>query len=118
MPTLTRKMVLPLVMTGASARRSEPVEASFKASDKVRAKNLNPATHTRLPRYVRGKTGTVEFDHGVFATPETQAHGQGEHPQYVYSVCFTAAELWGQGAPHNDKLSLDLWDEHLEKVSQ
>lgn len=64
----------------------------------MRAKNVNPTTHTRLPRYVRGKIGRIATDHGVFITPDTAAHGLGEHPQHVYSVSFTALELWGSRA--------------------
>jgi hypothetical protein len=44
---------------------------------------------------VRGKIGRIATDHGVFITPDTAAHGLGEHPQHVYSVSFTALELWG-----------------------
>lgn len=116
MPALTKEMVLPLVMTGASARSPHPAQANFKAGDTVRAKNLNPVTHTRLARYVRGKVGTVVRDQGIFGTPETMAHGKGENPQHIYSVAFSATELWGAEAAPKDKVYIDLWDNHLEKV--
>lgn len=79
MPVLTKDMVPLVVKTGASARVDQVVEASFKAGDQVRAKNVNPTTHIRLPRYVRGKVGTIECDHGVFATPDAMAHGLGKN---------------------------------------
>lgn len=116
MPALTKEQVLPLVMTGASARSTHPVQANFKVGDVVKAKNINPTTHTRLARYVRGKVGTVMRDQGVFGTPETMAHGKGECPQHLYSVAFSATELWGAGAMRQDKVYIDLWDNHLEKV--
>lgn len=77
-------------------------------------KNINPTTHTRLPRYVRGNIGRIETDHGVFITPDTAAHGLGEHPQHVYSVSFTALELWG--TPRPDNVYIDLWDDYLEEA--
>jgi nitrile hydratase len=51
-----------------------------------------------MPRYVRGKSGAVERDHGVFVFPDTNAIGQGEKPQHVYSVRFMGRELWGDQA--------------------
>ncbi len=118
MPVVTRDMIAPIVKTGASSRVAEEVAPSFKVGDKVRARNVNPTTHTRLPRYVRGKVGTVEIDHGVFVTPDTVAHGQGEHPQHVYCVSFTAVELWGAGASERDKVCIDLWDDYLERAME
>jgi nitrile hydratase len=82
----------------------------------VRAHNINPIGHTRLPRYARGKTGTVDRDHGVYVFPDTNAHFQGEKPQHVYSVRFTARELWGEQAAPRDAVYIDLWDDYLESA--
>lgn len=117
MPVVTKDMIPVIVKTGASARAHEDVAPSFKVGDKVRAKNINPATHTRLPRYVRGKVGTIVMDHGVFVTPDTAAHGLGEHPQHVYNVAFGGDELWGGNASPKDKVYIDLWDDYLEAVA-
>ncbi|EXU76880.1 nitrile hydratase subunit beta [Erwinia mallotivora] len=113
-PVLKQEMVQAVVTTGASARVDAQVAGRFQAGDRVRAKNINPCGHTRLPRYIRGKTGTVELDHGVFITPDTVAHGKGDHPQHVYSVSFSARELWGDNAPPKDTVRIDLWDDYLE----
>ncbi|MEC5344932.1 nitrile hydratase subunit beta [Brenneria populi] len=113
-PVLTKEMVQPVVSTGASARVGHDAAPRFKQGDRIRTKNIHPETHTRLPRYARGKTGTVVADHGVFITPDTAAHGLGEHPQHVYSVCFTAKELWDKLTP--DKVYIDLWDDYLEEA--
>lgn len=115
-PVLRQEMVQAVIMTGASARVETDIPASFRAGDRVRAKNINPVGHTRLPRYVRGKTGTIVIDHGVFITPDTVAHGLGDHPQHVYSVSFDATELWGENAPAKDTVRIDLWDDYLEAL--
>ncbi len=86
----------------------------FKPGDRVRARNIHPPGHTRLPRYVRGKEGVVERDHGVFQLPDATAAGADERPQHVYSVRFPARELWGAEVPGNDSLNIDLWDEYLD----
>lgn len=101
-------------LTRGEFRRSVPVAATFHAGQRVRARNIHPAGHTRLPRYARGKVGTVERDHGVFVFPDTNAHFLGENPQHVYSVRFAAQELWGEQASPHDSVYVDLWDDHLE----
>ncbi len=91
--------------------------AKFKVGDRVRVQNNHPTGHTRAPRYARGKTGVVEMDHGVFIFADENARGQGHRVgQHVYSVNFTARELWGADAAPNDSVSIDLWDGHLEAV--
>lgn len=114
MPVLTADFVPMLVKTGASARVDVEQTARFNTGDWVRVRNINPTTHTRMPRYVRGKRGCIKLDHGVFITPDTVAHGLGEHPQHLYSVSFSAVELWGDAAPAQDSLRIDLWDDYLE----
>jgi nitrile hydratase len=86
----------------------------FKVGERVRARNMHPSGHTRLPRYARGKTGAIVRDHGVYLFPDTNAHFQGENRQHVYSVRFSARELWGEPAPPRDSVHLDLWDNYLK----
>lgn len=98
------------------ARRKEAVVPRFQAGQPVRARNINPVTHTRLPRYARGRAGTIHRDHGVFAFMETSAYGLGDKPQHLYSVRFSARELWGEQAPPQDSVYVDLYDDYLEPV--
>lgn len=86
----------------------------FTVRQSVRARNINPTGHTRLPRYVRGKAGVITRDHGVYSFPDSNAHFQGEKRQHVYSVRFAATELWGAMASPRDSVHLDLWDDYLE----
>ena len=111
---LTPEIVPGLLAAGASARVAEEVVPRFLAGNQVRVRNHNPATHTRLPGYLRGKTGTIEQDYGVFAFPDTHAHGLGEKAQHCYSVRFTARELWGPTAPERDSLRVDVFDDYMD----
>jgi nitrile hydratase subunit beta len=113
-PALTADKVPPLVAHGTPASRNVAVAARFRAGKQVRARTINPMGHTRLPRYARGKLGTVERDHGVFVFPDTDAHFLGEKPQHVYSVRFLARELWGAQAAPKDSVYLAMWDDYLE----
>jgi nitrile hydratase len=86
----------------------------YKVGDRVRARNLNPVGHTRLPRYCRGKQGVVHLDQGVWVFPDAHSAGEGKKPQRVYSVRFPATELWGPAASPRDSVHVDLWDDYLE----
>jgi nitrile hydratase subunit beta len=96
------------------ARRTEAIAPRFREGQPVRARNINPVTHTRLPRYARGKAGTIHRDHGVFAFMDTTAYGLDDKPQHLYSVRFSARELWGEQAAPQDSVYVDLYDDHLE----
>jgi nitrile hydratase beta subunit len=113
-PPLTADQVPGMLRSGALASRDVPATARFHAGQRVRARNIHPAGHTRLPRYARGRQGIVDRDHGVYVFPDTTAHDAGENPQHVYSVRFSARELWGQQASPRDAVYIDLWDDYLE----
>ena len=115
-PGLTADMVPRMIASGASARRNVSVKPAFAAGQRVRARNIHPSGHTRLPGYARGKSGTIVRDHGVFVFPDTRAHFQGDKPQHVYSVRFEARELWGTNASPRDAVYIDLWEDYLEPV--
>ncbi len=93
-----------------------PASPGFRPEQRVRARNMHPRGHTRLPRYTRGKYGTVVRDHGIFALQDTDDNGQrlGNRPQHVYSVHFTGRELWGDRAAARDTVYVDMWEDYLE----
>jgi nitrile hydratase len=102
------------VMTRGSFRRPAPAAARFKPGDRVRAKNIHPRTHTRLPRYVRGHVGVIERDHGCHVFPDSVVAGQGENPQWLYTVRFESRELWGPDADPTVKISIDAFEPYLD----
>ncbi len=94
--------------------RKDPQVARFRVGSRVRAKNMNPTGHTRLPRYVRGKGGVVTAYRGIYDFPDTDEYNLGANPTAVYSVRFAGRELWGNDAPANDVIYVDLWERYLE----
>lgn len=101
-------------LTRGSYFRPAPAPARFQPGDRVRAKNIHPATHTRLPRYARGRTGAVEALRGCHVFPDSSAIAQGEHPQWLYTVRFEGRELWGDDADPTLKVSIEAFEPYLE----
>jgi nitrile hydratase len=107
---------VPRLMTRGSFQRDVSSQPAFRPGDKVRAKNINPVTHTRLPRYVRGHAGVVERINGSHVFPDTAALDQGENPQWLYTVVFDSRELWGDDADPTLKVSIEAFEPYLDKV--
>jgi nitrile hydratase len=101
---------------GTPYDRPAPTPALYMAGDAVRTKVMNPTTHTRLPRYARGKSGVVEAVRGCFVFPDSNAHGVGEDPRWLYTIRFTARELWGADADPALEVSIDAFEPYLERA--
>ena len=115
---LPRKLTADVVQAGMTRNsffRQQQGPARFKPGDRVRTKNINPPTHTRLPRYARGKRGRIEQYHGIQTFPDASAHGLGPQPRPLYSVRFEAEELWGPSADGRGAVYLDLWESYLDE---
>jgi nitrile hydratase len=80
----------------------------------VRAKNIHPCTHTRLPRYARGRLGVVERIQGCHVFPDAAAQGEGEQPQWLYTVVFDGRELWGADADPTLRVSIEAFEPYLD----
>jgi nitrile hydratase beta subunit len=103
--------------TGPGSLRQVDEAPAFAVGTRVRAKDVEPTGHTRLPGYVRGKAGVVEAIQPAHLLPDTHAHFKGENPQHVYTVRFDSHELWGAG-PGTDAepftLTIELFESYLE----
>ena len=111
---LKREDAAAALARGGPCDRPAAAPARFKAGDRVRTRNFHPQGHTRLPRYARGKSGVVEAVRGSFVFPDTNAHGLGENPQWVYTVVFDGREIWGEESDPSLSLSVDAWESYLE----
>jgi nitrile hydratase len=104
-----------MLARGGPSERSAVAAARFAVGDAVRTREMNPTHHTRLPRYVRGKRGTVVALHGAHVFPDTNARGLGEQPQWLYTVRFDAGELWGPDTTAGS-VCTDCWESYLERA--
>ncbi len=117
-PTVPRvlqaKDVSAALARGSPTLRVASHPARFKLGDVVRAKTGPYPHHTRLPAYVRGCLGVVEKVHGCHVFADAHAQGRGEQPQWLYSVAFEGAELWGAEAAPGVRVSIDAWEPYLD----
>src|SRR5450631_1736579 len=97
-------------LTRGSYGREPSAPARFKAGERVRTRNINPVTHTRLPRYARGRVGTIECVRGCHVFPDSVAIGKGENPQWLYTLQFEGRELWGDNCDPNLKVSIEAFE--------
>jgi nitrile hydratase len=90
----------------------------FKVGQKVRALNMHPQGHTRLPRYVRGHVGTIVSLHGGHVMPDQ--HTLRALPpfnvtvEWLYTVVFDGPTLWGVGSDPSLEVTVDAWESYLE----
>jgi nitrile hydratase beta subunit len=113
-PVLKADEVALMLRKGGPSARPTDLPARFAVGDRVRARSMHPPTHTRLPHYVRGHVGVIELLHGAHVFPDTNAMGQGEQPQWLYTVSFDGRELWGDDGDASVTISVDAWDSYLE----
>lgn len=98
---------------GGPANRPPQAPAKYKVGDVITTRNLHPAHHTRLPRYLRGHSGEVVIVHDAHVFPDFAAHDKGENPQWLYTVRFKATDLWGEDKNANDHVHADLWEPYF-----
>jgi nitrile hydratase len=113
-PPLAASKVAEVLARGAPTSRALDRQPRFKPGDRVRARNINPTTHTRLPRYARGKMGEIVFYHGGHVFADANAHQKNAPAEPLYSVRFAARDLWGAEADPKHSVTIDLWEPHLE----
>jgi hypothetical protein len=101
-----------LLAKGSPYIRAAASPPLFKAGDGVKVRNLHAPGHTRLPGYLREKTGEIIRYHKAHVFPDSNAHGAGENPQHLYAVRFKARDVFG--ASNNDDLQADLFEPYLE----
>ncbi len=114
---LAPENVAAMLRKGGPTERDATTKPLFAIGDRVRARNIHPQGHTRLPRYVRGHVGVIERLHGSHVFPDSNAHGKGENPHWLYTVCFAGRELWGERADAGATVSVDAWEPYLERVA-
>ena len=116
---LTADRVDAALAAGSPYTRQPAAPSRFEVGDRVRTRGDVALHHTRLPGYARGKVGTVERVHGAHVFADTNAHGLGEEPQWLYTVVFGEDVLWGDDdrervAGQHLSVSIDAWEPYLE----
>jgi nitrile hydratase len=126
-PAIKVSKVLRKDTVDAALKAGSPTErpinqpAQFQVGQKVRARNMHPQGHTRLPRYVRGHVGTIVSVHGGHVFPD--GHTLNATPpfnvpvEWLYTVFFDGPTLWGEGSDPTVEVTVDAWESYLETAA-
>jgi len=104
---------LAFMAQGRPSVREVATQPAFNIGDRVRTARHMPSGHTRLPRYARDCVGTVHLYHDAHVFPDVSATMKGEAPQHLYTVRFSARDLWGDDASPSHFVHADLWESYL-----
>jgi hypothetical protein len=85
---------------------------TLRIGDRVMASSRNPAGHNRLPRYLRGKPGIIEAVHDCYPLADERAAGR-IVPERLYTVAFTARDVWDVDGEPNCIIHAELWESYL-----
>ena len=113
---VTAAQVANMVRCGSPYERPAPAPALFKVGDRVRTRNMHPATHTRLPRYARNRVGEIVRIVGCHVFPDSNAINAGEDPHWLYTVRFDGRELWGEDSDPTVRVCIEAWEPYLEEA--
>ena len=106
---------VPLSGPSAPGRPNASRRARFVPGDRVRVKEEFVPGHTRMPAYIRGKTGVVVSETPVYPFPDAHAHGIEAVDEPTYDVRFRAEDLW----PNNADPALvhvGVFQSYLERI--
>ncbi len=110
---VTAGAFLEFLPKGRPSVREVNTAPAFAIGDRVRTARHMHSGHTRLPRYMRDCVGEIVLHHGAHVLPDVSATLAGDAPQHLYTVRFTARELWGKDASENLSVTADLWESYL-----
>lgn len=109
------------LQAGSPTERVPMAPARFGVGDRVRVRVMAAGGHTRAPRYVQGRVGTIEALHGAHLFPDRRvALGPlppfDEQPEWLYTVVFDGQTLWGDAGEPHLQVSVDAFEPYLERV--
>ena len=114
---LRAESVAAALAAGSPTSRDARSQPRYAVGQRVRARTLRRRGHTRLPRYVQGRVGEIVALRGVHVYPDRHANGGppfDEAPEWLYTVRFDGAALWGEDAETGLSVSVDAWEPYLE----
>lgn len=101
----------------SSATGEEPLH---NVGDRVQIRCLAPVCQYRVPRYLRGKTGTIEsIIKPVGIDNEEEGFGRNAgHRRHYYRLLFPMRELWPAYAGRfGDEPHIEVFETWLERTS-
>ncbi|MGB3070309.1 MAG: SH3-like domain-containing protein [Ottowia sp.] len=106
---------VPLARPSAPGREPAHGAGRFAVGQKVLVKNDFVPGHTRMPAYIRGKTGVVVGVSPEYPYPDAAGHGDLRFTEPTYDVCFAAQVLWPDGCEAAD-VHVGVFQSYLQPV--
>jgi nitrile hydratase subunit beta len=107
------------LQNGDSGYHALEGKTRFAKGDTVRIADPDAVDHTRLPGYLRNKTGVVDLVYpGAFSYfVSTGVDGIGA-PMPVYRIAFDVADIWGAGKSEaNTTIYADLFEAYVQPAN-
>lgn len=107
----------PLATPPGPGQAARPESKNFQPGDRVVVTREHIRAHARMPKYVRGKTGTVLHRAHEFPFAGSAGHGVAAKLEPTYHVRFDARDLWSD-ADANASVVVDLWESYLDHAPE
>jgi len=107
--------LFPLSAPSTHGRTNAPTRERFKPGDRVRVRPDHVPGHTRMPAYIRGKTGVVVSESPAYPFPDASAHGVEARDEPTYDVRFRSEDLWPDSSDHA-LVHVGVFQSYLERV--
>jgi nitrile hydratase subunit beta len=108
--------IFPIASPSASGRSNVSSRERFAAGDRVRVRSDYVPGHSRMPGYIRGKTGVVVGESPAYPFPDAHAHGVAAVDEPTYDVRFRSTELWPNSADEA-LVHVGVFQSYLERVT-
>jgi nitrile hydratase len=100
----------------SEGRQTRPTRAPLEVGDRVRVRDEFVPGHIRMPRYVRGKEGTIlHRTSEKWPFPDSIGHGKEALHEPTYHVQFRVHDLWGDAAD-DGFVVVDLFEGYLDRI--
>ncbi len=105
-----------ILASGGPSYCASQTPPQFNVGDTVTIGNQHPAGHTRAPRFVRGRQGTITRYHGSHVLPDISSQPQGiKKGAHLYNIRFEADALWGDAGDSNSAVYVDVFEPYIEE---
>lgn len=112
------KRITTYLVEGDSPKRNTDIKPLFKAGEKVVIKNPPTIEHTRLPGFLRNRTGVIDTVYPGTYTYLTSTGPDGVGPAMpVYCVRFDPEDIWKGNTDKNVIFYADLFEAYVGKLN-
>jgi nitrile hydratase len=115
---VAKDQVAGILQSGAPTSLPQETPQQYQVGELIITHNAHPKSHTRLPRYIRGRIGEIINHHGAHIFPDVHASTGEKKPEHLYTVKFTGEQLWGAStAEPNTAVNVDVFEPYIAGIA-